>query len=194
MYYLSYFIIKNIIWQCLIKNSSEYGPFRDWPIRAQQKFSRPIRIEHLGQVTKLTSQCPYLGMKTTWPHGIMNTRTQGLDPHFSHSFNDNLERRAWITSGTSQTMKNSPSPFASQKSRKTHTVVEWKKSFLWFNEKTNLEPGWQAGRVWRPSDVTPLTLIGEHKKGCLTLGGRSHERWMRPFDIVVETCEWPRFD
>ena len=50
-------------------DSSLYGPFRSRPIRAQQKFSRPIRIEHLGQVTPLTSQCPYLVMKnhvTPW--------------------------------------------------------------------------------------------------------------------------------
>ena len=30
---------------------------------------------------------------STWPHGIKNTRTQGLDPHSLHSFN---EKRAWI--------------------------------------------------------------------------------------------------
>ena len=41
--------------------SSVYGPFRSRPIRAQQKFSRPIRIEYLGQVTNMTSQLPIFG-------------------------------------------------------------------------------------------------------------------------------------
>ena len=27
----------------------------------------------------------------TWPHGIKNTHTQELNPHFSHSFNDRVE-------------------------------------------------------------------------------------------------------
>ena len=47
----------------------------------------------------------------TWPHGIKNTRTQELNPHFWHSFNDRVE--PWL----------------------------------------------QAGRVWRPSDVTPITNL-----------------------------------
>ena len=29
--------------------------------------------------------------QTTWPHEIKNTRTQELNPHFSHSFNDRVE-------------------------------------------------------------------------------------------------------
>ena len=41
--------------------SSDSGPFRSRPIRAQQKLSRPIRIAHLGQVTPLTSQMPIYG-------------------------------------------------------------------------------------------------------------------------------------
>ena len=33
------------------QKSSDTGPFRSRPIRAQQKFSRPIRIAHLAHVT-----------------------------------------------------------------------------------------------------------------------------------------------
>ena len=43
-------------------DSSDSGPFRSRPIRAQQNFSRPIRIAHFAHVTYVTSQCPYLGM------------------------------------------------------------------------------------------------------------------------------------
>ena len=92
-----------------------------------------------------------------------------------------------------QTTKSSPRPLASQKSRKTH-CFRVKKIIFVIKWKTNLEPGLQAGRVWRPSDVTPLILMNEQKKWCLPLGRKSHERWMRPFDIVVVTCVWPWFD
>ena len=47
--------------------SSIGGSRRSQPITAQQKFSRPIRIKHTAHVTWLTSQCPYLGIKITWP-------------------------------------------------------------------------------------------------------------------------------
>ena len=83
----------------------------------------------------------------TWPHGIKNTRTQELNPHSWHSFNDRV--KPWV----------------------------------------------QAGRRWRPSDVTPIfTLIHEIKIRCLLLGGRSHEQGMRPWNIMVVTCVWPWFD
>ena len=84
----------------------------------------------------------------TWPLGIKNTRTQELNIHSWHSFNDRV--KPWI----------------------------------------------QVGRMWHPSDITPIffTLKHEINRRCLLPGGRSHERWMRPFDIVVITCVWPWFD
>ena len=56
-------------------------------------------------MTYVTSNCPW---KTTWPIGIKNTRTQELNLHCWHSFNDRV--KPWV----------------------------------------------QAGRVWRPSDITPI--------------------------------------
>ena len=38
----------------------------------------------------------------------------------------------------------------------------------------------------------PLKL-GEQKKGCVPPGGWGHEHWMWPSDVMVETCEGPRF-
>ena len=91
--------------------SSNGGYNRSQPIRAQHMFFRPIRIAHFTHVTYVTSQCPYMVMKFTWPHGIKNTHTQELNSHSWHSFNE--PREAW----------------------------------------------WQAGHVWRPSDVTPFTNL-----------------------------------
>ena len=46
----------------------------------------------------------------------------------------------------------------------------------------------QVGRVWGPSDVTPIfTLIYKMKIRGLLFGGRSHEQWMRPWNVMVET-------
>ena len=39
-----------------------------------------------------------------------------------------------------------------------------------------------------------FTLIYRLNIRCLLPGGRNHERWMRPFNIVVVTCVWPWFD
>ena len=109
--------LPSINTQSMVRGSSHNGFNKYWPIRAQQNLSRPIRIAHLGQVIKLTSQCPYLVMEihvTPWDKEHTHTRVRST---FSHSF---IERRAWSTSGTPQTMKSSPRPLASQKSRKTH--------------------------------------------------------------------------
>ena len=91
--------------------SSEGGPLRSRPIRAQQKFSRPIKIEHLGQVTQLTSQCSYLGMKnyvTPWDNehrhlqedpysggvvGRMRSGAQGFCPAQSREWDRRHMRR-----------------------------------------------------------------------------------------------------
>ena len=43
-------------------------------------------------------------------------------------------------------------------------------------------------------ESTPLTLIGKHKKGCLPLGYGSHVMRMWPWNIMVESCEGPRFE
>ena len=62
---------------------------------------------------------------------------------------------AWslVTSGTSQTMKSSPRPLTSQKSRKTHSCRVKKIIFLWFNEKnksrTWLTSGTCVTSKWR---------------------------------------------
>ena len=61
------------------RNSSNTGPFRSRPIRAQQIFSRPIRIAHFTHVTYVTSQCPYLGMVlhvTPWNKEHTHTRVE----------------------------------------------------------------------------------------------------------------------
>ena len=46
----------------LIMGSSVRGPLEYQPIRAQQKFSRPIRIAHFTHVTYWRHNCPYMGM------------------------------------------------------------------------------------------------------------------------------------
>ena len=59
--------------------SSVRGPFRDWPIRAQQIFSRPIRIAHFTHVTYWRHKCPYLGMVlhvTPWNKEHAHTRVE----------------------------------------------------------------------------------------------------------------------
>ena len=85
-----------------------------------------------------------------------------------------------------QTMKSSPRPLASQKSRKTH-CCRVKNHFLWFNEKTNLEPGWQAGRVWRPSDVTPIFYINTHDEDRVFASWRK-KSWV--MDEAIECSGW----
>ena len=60
-------------------DSSDSGPYESWPIRAQQIFSRPIRIAHFTHVTYVTSQCPYLGMVwhvTPWNKEHTHTRVE----------------------------------------------------------------------------------------------------------------------
>ena len=59
--------------------SSNSGPFRSRPIRAQQNFSRPIRIAHFTHVTYVTSQCPYMGMVlhvTPWNKEHTHTKVE----------------------------------------------------------------------------------------------------------------------
>ena len=94
-----------------------------------------------------------------------------------------------------QTLKRSPRPlaFPSVHKKRTHTLYWRQHHCISFNESRQC-PKLQAGRVWRPSDVTPLTLIGKHKKGCLLHGYWSHVMRMRPWNVMVESCEWPRFE
>ena len=92
-----------------------------------------------------------------------------------------------------QTMKSSPRPLASAEVHEKTHCMEVRINFFFLMNISN-RAWWQAGRVWRPSDVTPLTLIGEHKKWCLPLGGRRHEQGMRPWNIMVELCLGPWFD
>ena len=131
----------------MIVFSSNTGPLEYQPIRAQQIFSRPIRIAHFTHVTYVTSHCPYLGMVLHVTHRIKNTRTQELNPHSLHSFNDRVK------------------------------------------------PGYKRDVCDALMTSRPFfTLKHEINRRCLLLRGRSHEWWMRPFDIVVVTCVWPWFD
>ena len=45
----------------MVADSSDSGPYKSRPIRAQQILSRPIKIEHLDHVTYVTPQMPLFG-------------------------------------------------------------------------------------------------------------------------------------
>ena len=92
-----------------------------------------------------------------------------------------------------QTLKRSPRPLASPSVHKKHTLYGGQHHCIGFNESREW-PKLHTGRMWRPSGVTPLTLIGKHKKGCLLHGYWSHVMRMWPWNIMVESCEWPRFE
>ena len=85
-----------------------------------------------------------------------------------------------------QTLKRSPSPLASLSVHKnTHCIEDKITALVLMNVPRR---AWlQAGRVWRPNDVTPLTLISEHKKWCLLPGYWSHVMRMRPWNVMVES-------
>ena len=78
----------------------------------------------------------------------------------------------------------------------THTRVRSTFFHIVLMTISRREPGWQAGRMWHPSDVTPIffTLIHKMNIRCLLLRGRSHEQGMRPWNIMVELCLGPWFD
>ena len=93
-----------------------------------------------------------------------------------------------------QTLNRIPRPLASPEVNKKTHCIEVKIMFFNLMKISTKWPRLQAERVWGPSDVTPWKLMGEQKKRCLLLGWRSHEPGMRPWNVVVESCEWPRFD
>ena len=80
------------------------------------------------------------------------------------------------------------------KSQEKHTL--WRSTSTFFNQHIARRAWLQAGRMWRPSDVTPIFFALIHKMNirCLLLGGRSHEQGMRPCNIMVELCPGPWFD
>ena len=48
------------------------------------------------------------------------------------------------------------------KSQEKHTL--WRSTSTFLINTSRGEPGWQAGRVWRPSDVTPIFCINTRNK------------------------------
>ena len=92
-----------------------------------------------------------------------------------------------------QVMKSSPRPLASPKSRKNTQDLDPHMIFLMDESRVSLVTcGTCVTPEWRHAHF--FALIYRMNISYLLLRGRSHERWMRPFDIMVVTCEWPRFD
>ena len=92
-----------------------------------------------------------------------------------------------MTSRSSQTMKSSPRPLASQKSRKTHCGgVKNHFCDLMKKQISNLVDKRYVCDV-RVTSRPFFTLIHEMNIRCLLLRGRSHEQGMRPWNVVVET-------
>ena len=119
------------------------------------------------------------------PLASRKSRKNTLNINF---FNQHIASGTWWQAGRCNSWKMAPDP-SHPKSQEKHSVWRSKSTFL--INTSRVEPGLQVGRVWRPSDVTPLILMSEQKKWCLPLGRKSHERWMRPWNIMVVTCEWP---
>ena len=78
------------------------------------------------------------------------------------------------------------------KSQEKHTL--WKSTSTFLINTSRIEPGYKRDVCDAQMTSRPFTLIYGLNIRCSLPGGRSHEYWMRPFDIVVVTCVWPWFD
>ena len=84
-----------------------------------------------------------------------------------------------------QTLKTSPRPLASPEVHgKTH-CIEVKINF--FNQQIASGTWWQAGRVWRPSDVTPIFYINTHNEDRVFASWRK-KSWA--MDEAIECSGW----
>ena len=83
-----------------------------------------------------------------------------------------------------QTLKTSPRPLASPEVHEKHTV--WRSKSTFFNE--NLDSSLVTSGTYVTSKRRHALddLIHKVNVRCLLPGGRRHEQWMRPWNIMVE--------
>ena len=71
------------------------------------------------------------------------------------------------------------------KSQEKHTV--WRSKSTFFNQQIANRAWWQAGRMWRPSDVTPIFCINTHNEDRVFASWRKRS-WV--MDEAIECSGW----
>ena len=124
--------------------------------------------------------------KTTWPHRIKNTRTQELNLHSSHSFNDRV--KPGVQSGRVWRPNDVTPIFCINTQNKYKVFASWRKE-SWAGDEAMEYNGWTLSwtMVWSNENGNWQKCLKEMRRR----GGQTQEaNWMRYSRPLARTRRW----